>query len=116
MFVLFIIGLLLGAIAVVFALQNIVMVTVSFFAWHLQGSLAVIILLAITTGILITLLILLPGSIKNSWTVSGLRKDNKKLEEELRKQKELTHFAKHDAPTHSDISNIENGSIEHHNI
>ena len=103
--------MLLGAVAVIFALQNISVITVTFFSWQLTSSLAVVLILAITVGVLVSLLILLPGSIKNSFKIAGLKKDNKKLEEELRKQKELTVFAKHEAATEKTIENIEHGAI-----
>ena len=60
MIILFILGLLLGAVAVIFALQNIAVVTVTFFSWQLEGSMAVILLISIISGILVCLLLLLP--------------------------------------------------------
>lgn len=111
MIILFILGLVLGGIAVVFALQNVALVTVTFFSWHIEGSLAMILILSIISGILITLLLLLPGTIQTSLTLRRLKKETKKLEEELRKQKELTVFAKHDIPTSEAIEHIEHGSI-----
>ncbi len=111
MLILFILGLLLGVVAVMFALQNVAVVTVTFFSWHLDGSLAAILLLSITAGILICLLILLPGSIKNSFKLRSLKKSIAKLEEELKKQKELTTFAKHDVPSPETIERIEHGAI-----
>jgi uncharacterized integral membrane protein len=110
MIILFIIGLLLGAVSVVFALQNVAVITVSFFTWQITGSLALIILMAILTGILITLLLLLPESIRTYFNYRRLQKDNANLAEELRKQRELTVFAKNTPPTESEIQNIEQGA------
>ena len=110
MIILFIIGLLLGAVSVVFALQNIASVTVIFFAWELTGSLALIILIALLTGILITLLLLLPESISTYFSYRRLQKANAVLAEELRKQKELTVFAKHTAPTEAEIQKLEDAA------
>lgn len=112
MIILFIIGLLLGAVAVIFTLQNIAVITVTFFSWHLTGSLALILSLAIGIGILITGLLVIPESIKNYFRYRSLKKDINRLEEELRKQKELTVFAKDTPPTEKEISNIENGAID----
>jgi uncharacterized integral membrane protein len=112
MIILFVFGLLLGAVAVVFALQNVAIITVSFFSWQLTGSLALILLLAITSGVLIAILLLLPEFISNYFKYKSLKKDNKRLEEELRKQKELTVFAKNTPPTDEEISKIENGAID----
>lgn len=110
MIILFILGLLLGAVAVVFALQNITVITVTFFSWQLTGSLALILLVAITSGILIAIFLLLPEFISKFFKYRSLQKENKKLEEELRKQKELTTFAKTTPPTAEEISKIEQGA------
>lgn len=116
MIILFILGLLLGAVAVVFSLQNVTLVTVSFFNWQIEGSLAVVLLLAITSGIVVCLLILLPGTIQTTLRFRALRKEKEKLEEELRKQKELTVFAKDVAPTREAINRIEDGAISEREV
>ncbi len=113
MIILFILGLILGGVAVVFALQNIAIVTVSFFSWSIQGSLAIVLLTSIISGILICLLIVLPGAIQATFGARRLRKEIGRLEEELKKQKELTVFAKRDAPTPEDIERIEHSAISH---
>ena len=107
----FILGLLLGGVAVIFSLQNVAVITVTFFYWQLTGPLAVILISAILSGILITLLILLPESINNYFKYQSLKKEIQKLEEELRKQKELTVFAKNTPPSPDDIAKIEDGAI-----
>ena len=112
MIILFILGLLLGAFSVIFALQNVAMITVSFFSWQLTGSLALILLLAMTTGILITILILLPEFISNYFKYKNLQKENIALGEALRKQKELTVFAKNIPPTDEEIAKIEKRAVE----
>ncbi len=83
MLIFLIIGLLLGAAAVFFALQNITTITVTFLSWQFEGSLAVILLAAVVTGVLISLLLSLPGLIKKSFQISSLRNHNSKLEDEL---------------------------------
>ena len=113
MIILFILGLLLGAVAVMFSLQNIAVATVTFFSWQFTSSLAVILILSISVGIFITLLILLPGSISNYFKYKNFKKEVKKLEEELRKQKELTLFAKTTSPSPETITKIEDGAISH---
>ncbi len=97
---------------VVFALQNVSAVTVAFFQWQFEGSLAMVLLLAIASGILVCLLLVLPGSIQTTFRFRRLRKDNEKLAEELKKQKELTVFAKHETPTRGEIERIEDGAIK----
>ena len=113
MIILFILGVILGALAVFFALQNVMVVTVTFFSWQLTSSLSVVLLMAILSGALIVLLILLPESVSNYFKYKKLMKTNTKLEEELRKQKELVVFAKETNPTKNDIGHIEQGAIHH---
>jgi uncharacterized integral membrane protein len=87
-------GVLLGAVTVIFALQNIDVITVSFFTWQLTGSLALILMTAVAAGAVIALLLVLPESVKNYFKYKKLVRENAALAEELRKQKELTVFAK----------------------
>ncbi len=90
MIIFLILGLLVGAAAVVFALQNITTVTVMFLSWQLEGSLALIIMLAIGVGILMSFLLSLPDIIQKSFQISGLKKHNDKLKDELtEKEKEV---------------------------
>ena len=113
MIILFVFGLLLGALAVVFALQNIDVITIVFFSWHLTGSLSIILLITMLTGVIVTLLILLPKSISDYFMYKKLKNENAGLAEELRKQKELTIFAKTTSPGPETIKKIEDGAISH---
>jgi len=100
-----ILGIALGVLAVLFVLQNTAIVTVSFFSWQLEGSLALILFLAITTGLFIALLLILPSLIKESLSRALLRKQNIKLEEELAKAKlALSHASTQVPPPASPIS------------
>lgn len=109
---LFLFGLALGILAVIFTLQNVTVITVSFFAWHLTGSLAVILMMTILAGVLIALLMVLPQSIDTYFDVRRLKKEIKRLESELAHQKELVVFARKTAPTHEELVQIEHGAIE----
>ncbi|MCC2630819.1 MAG: hypothetical protein K0S38_628, partial [Candidatus Paceibacter sp.] len=84
MLVFLVIGILLGASVVVFALQNITPITVTFFSWHIEGSLAIILLFAVASGMLISTFLSLPSMIKKSFQISRLKKEVNKLVEELR--------------------------------
>ncbi|OHA58094.1 MAG: hypothetical protein A2571_03580 [Candidatus Vogelbacteria bacterium RIFOXYD1_FULL_44_32] len=77
-----ILGLLVGAGAVVFALQNTFAVTVTFLAWEITAPLAVLIILSLIVGILISILMTIPGDIQNAFTIYKLKKDNRKLNEQ----------------------------------
>lgn len=111
MIIFFIVGLLLGAAAVAFALQNTAIVAVTFLGWQLEGSLSIVLALTILSGILIALLLTLPELISNYFQFRSLKKKYHAIEEELKKQRELTFFAKKQSPTPADISHIEHGAI-----
>lgn len=111
MVILFILGLLLGGASVIFALQNVAVITVTFFHWQLTGPLAFVLLGAIVAGVLVTLLLLLPESISNYFKSKGLVDEIERLEEELRKQKTLTVFAKANPPSPETIDQIDRGEI-----
>lgn len=83
-----IIALLIALVAVIFAVQNTAMVTISFLVWNFNHSLAVIILLTIFTGVLISILMSAPGWIKNRLALASLRKKIKELETKLKKEEE----------------------------
>ena len=81
---LFIIGLLLGAVVVVFILQNFIPVTVTFLAWQLDGNLAVILIVAVLLGMIISWLLSLPELLK----AGHFRKRAERLEEDLNAHKQ----------------------------
>lgn len=77
-----IIGLILGALTVVFALQNTAVIGVTFLAWQVEGSLALILMLAVLVGIIIFMMFSLPELIRTHLEFSALNKKVKALEEE----------------------------------
>lgn len=83
MIIFLILGALLGAMSVMFVFQNITPITVSFFTWQMEGSLSVILLLALVSGIFMTLLFILPSFIRDEFRYRRLRKEKRALEEEL---------------------------------
>ncbi len=107
-----ILGIALGAAVVIFVLQNTAIVSVSFFSWHFEGSLALVLLMTVLMGVLITLLLVLPETIGNYFRYRRLEKANLKLEEDLRKQRELTVFAKQTPPAPGELAHIDQGAIE----
>ena len=76
-------GAILGGLSVIFVLQNIITVTVTFLTWQIEGSLAVILFLAMMSGVFITLLMLLPGLIRDEFDYSKLKQEKKEVEDEL---------------------------------
>lgn len=81
-------ALLIALVAVIFAVQNTAIVTISFLVWNFDNSLAVVILLTIFTGVLISILMSAPGWIKNRLVLANLRKKNKDLETRLSKEQD----------------------------
>lgn len=80
----FIIGIILGAGVVIFVLQNIAPVSVSFMVWHFDGSLAVIVILAALIGMLISWFLAIPDMLR----LSDLKSNNKKLQKDLEVHKQ----------------------------
>ncbi len=78
-----ILGIALGIISVVFVAQNTEMVTVSFLNWQFDGSLAVVLLLTLASGAVMTLLILMPSFIKDAFVLSSVKRKKNALEKEL---------------------------------
>ena len=67
-------GVILGGIAVLFILQNVSVVTITFLYWQFNGSMALVLLLALVVGSIITLLFLLPSLIRDMFYLSALKK------------------------------------------
>lgn len=86
---LFIIGLLLGAVMVIFVLQNVIPVSVVFFGWHFDGSLALVLLLAILGGMLVSALLSLPEIIRKNFKLSRMASRNRELADELESHKQM---------------------------
>jgi uncharacterized integral membrane protein len=78
-----IVGLLLGAASIIFAFQNIATVTVVFFQWQFTSSLALILMLAMGVGILLSFLLALPEIMKKSFHISRLKRANEQLQDEI---------------------------------
>ncbi|NDJ18144.1 LapA family protein [Myxacorys almedinensis] len=71
--ILTLLALLIAIVAVVFALQNSAPIAVQFLGWQSQDSLALILLLTFTFGVLVGLLISLPPFIKRLRRSSHLK-------------------------------------------
>ncbi len=61
-------ALTIAAVACAFALQNSQQVTVAFFAWRMEASLALVLIATLAIGSCITLLALVPSTIRERWT------------------------------------------------
>lgn len=78
-----ILGFLLGAAALLFALQNTAVVALSFLGWQFESSLALLILMAFAAGIIVSLLVSIPSAVKDSFRIMSLKKENRKLADAL---------------------------------
>lgn len=82
--ILLISGIGFAIVAVLFALQNNVPVTVSFFAWSFGGSLALVLLITLGLGAMVAGLVSSPRLLRSQWAGSRLRRQVAALEEENR--------------------------------
>lgn len=76
-------GFVLGIAALLFAVQNIQAVALTFLNWQFETSLAVVVLTSILLGILISLLASLPSALSDHFRIKRLRKENEYLAEEV---------------------------------
>lgn len=84
MFQIFLIAaILIALLAVVFALQNAVNITIFFLAFEFSSSLALILLITLAVGALIYFLISLPANLKKTQHLAQQRKQIRQLEESL---------------------------------
>ncbi|MFZ2887192.1 MAG: LapA family protein [Minisyncoccia bacterium] len=104
MIIFLILGALLGILSLVFVLQNITPVTVTFLSMQLEGSLAFVLFLAFGSGILMTLLFLLPSFIRDEFRFSRLRKKARALEEEQIRLREETMAPVQPVPSAAPVS------------
>ncbi len=107
MFIFLVLGALIGALSVVFFLQNTVPVTVMFMSWQIEGLLGIILALAFAGGVMMTALFSLPNIISD-WIVSAqLRRRIKQLESDLDEAKKREEGAKFDVHTNLDDNQTE---------
>lgn len=85
-----ILALVLAIIVTIFAVQNIDPVNVSFLTFELNGSLALVLLITLTVGIIIGILVSAPSSLRRRMEISGLKKNMRKMEKDLTAAREST--------------------------
>ena len=83
-----IISLLIAALATIFAVQNADVITITFLFWEFQGSLALVLLVALAAGALTSFFASLPSLIRKKLTVNNQKKKIKDLEAQLTKQEQ----------------------------
>ena len=85
-----ILALILAIIVTIFAVQNNEAVDVSFLTFELNGSLALVLMLTLTVGIIIGILVSAPASLRRRLEISGLKKNVRKMEKDLASAREAT--------------------------
>ncbi|OFZ96545.1 MAG: hypothetical protein A2Z64_05600 [Betaproteobacteria bacterium RIFCSPLOWO2_02_67_12] len=75
------IGIALAIVAVAFALQNNVPVTVTFLLWRFDSTLAMVLLLAVAIGALIVAFLSTPSVLRLQWQAARQRKQIAALEQ-----------------------------------
>lgn len=78
-----ILGFVLGAAALLFALQNTEVVALTFMGWQFESSLALLVLASLAAGMLISILASLPSAVAAKFREMRLRSENRKLAEEV---------------------------------
>jgi len=81
-----IMSIVIAMIVVVFALQNAVPITVSFLTWKFESSLALLLLITIALGVLMSALVSMPSKIKKMKLISNQKKKIQELENALLKK------------------------------
>ena len=85
-----ILALLLAIIVTIFAVQNNEPVDVSFLTFELNGSLALVLMITLTLGIIIGLLVSAPASLRRRMEIGGLKKNVRQMEKDLTTAREAT--------------------------
>ena len=95
---LFILSIVFGIAAIMFALQNPAPVTVAFGPWSWDSSLAVVLIVSLALGALIASLLTTPGVIRSHGTAARLRRRVEELEGDRTALQQRLRELGHEAP------------------
>lgn len=76
------VALILALLVTVFAVQNNQTITISFLFWSIEGSLALVLMITLVLGIVIGVLLMVPGSVRGRLQIGGLQRSVRSLEQE----------------------------------
>ncbi|MGH2619741.1 MAG: LapA family protein [Anaerolineales bacterium] len=76
-------ALILALLVTIFAVQNNADTSVKFLAWSVRGSAALVLMITLSVGIVVGLLLMIPGSVRNRLKVAELNRQLKALEHDL---------------------------------
>lgn len=71
----FLVLILIAILVAIFAVQNSTVVSLSFFNYHFESSLVVVVLLSFALGIISGIVYMLPSLLKKHIQISGLKKE-----------------------------------------
>lgn len=80
---LIILAVVLALLVTIFAVQNIAPTAIQFLFWNVTGSLALILMVTFSVGILIGLLIMIPTAVRGRFESADLRRTVRSLESRL---------------------------------
>lgn len=86
-------ALFISVLAVIFAVQNNVTATVKFALWEREAPLALVLLIALACGALISFLVSLPSNVRTRWAIRQQRKKIGELEKNLTQTQEQLDLA-----------------------
>jgi GGDEF domain-containing protein/uncharacterized integral membrane protein len=75
-----VLALAIALLAVIFALQNTTIISITFFAWQLRGSLAFFLLAVLVIGVLVGLLLSVPPLVRRSWFIARQKRQIEDLD------------------------------------
>lgn len=81
--ILLVFALVIAFLAILFAIQNTVVVPINFLFWGTEGSLALILFIALAAGALVSYLVIAPSQLKRRLNISSQRKQIAELESQL---------------------------------
>jgi uncharacterized integral membrane protein len=77
-------ALILALLVTIFAVQNNADTSIKFLVWSVRGSAALVLMITLTVGIVVGVLLMIPGSVRNRLKVAELNRQLKSLEHDLR--------------------------------
>jgi len=105
--ILLIFSFVIAFLAIVFAIQNTTVTPIRFLIWETEGSLALVLFIALVAGALISYLATAPGQIKQRMTISSQRKRIAEVEGQLTSTQQELHGTKEQLQQIEEMSQTE---------
>ena len=86
--IMLVLSFIIAFVAIIFAIQNTIITPIRFLVWESEGSLALILFIALVAGALISYLATAPNQIRRRLTISNQRKRIAEVEGQLASSKE----------------------------